>query len=396
MKTIFSVLMMLIASTVLAQTKVVVIPMSGDDIKPLKNVITVAKENGDFTDPVTALKAIGDTLPAAGETNPYLVVIAPGIYILSESLIMKDYVDIAGSGSKITRLVGSASSATPDPSVSALAVCMVNAKLSGVTLENVNPQNQYGFGMLLMDNCTASDIKVSVWRGLTVGGLYIAGSPTIRNVDVELVDGVNQVGIGVSDSSARISHTNILISGGQSSQAGMQIDISTGLALSDIDIKVETGNSSQRGISINESVISLTGVRIDLPDGPSNQTGVDLNNSSAEIQSSTVSINGAGGINRGIALTNISTARISGTQIDVKNIGGTSTGIWMDDDDSYARIGNSTISGLSQSIDAKSGDLSQETYISDSILTGSTAGDPLCSFTFDNTGTELSATGCNP
>ncbi len=87
------ILLLLAPLTVLAQTKVVVIPL-GDDAKPLKNVISVAKANGKFTDPVAAVNSISD----ASAANPYLVVIGPGVYTITQTLVMKPYVDIVGSG----------------------------------------------------------------------------------------------------------------------------------------------------------------------------------------------------------------------------------------------------------------------------------------------------------
>jgi len=86
---------------VVAQNKVVVIPMAGDDLKPLANIITVAKENGDFSDPIAAMNSITD----ASETNPYLVVIAPGDYDLGTGFIdIKSFVRLAGSGPQATIL----------------------------------------------------------------------------------------------------------------------------------------------------------------------------------------------------------------------------------------------------------------------------------------------------
>lgn len=83
----------------LAQTKVVVIPMSGDDLKPLQNVISVAKKNGDFTDPLAALNSITN----ASANNPYLVVVAPGVYDLGNAtLTLKPFVSLQGSGKDIT------------------------------------------------------------------------------------------------------------------------------------------------------------------------------------------------------------------------------------------------------------------------------------------------------
>ncbi len=52
------IILTLFATTASAHNKVVVIPMPGNGLKPLKNLVTVAKANGDYSDPVAALDAI--------------------------------------------------------------------------------------------------------------------------------------------------------------------------------------------------------------------------------------------------------------------------------------------------------------------------------------------------
>ncbi len=95
----FVALMVIAIGPAIAQTKVVVIPMSGDDLKPLQNVVSVAKQNGDFSSPIAALDSISD----ASASNPYLVVIAPGIYDLgNETLTLKPFVNVQGSGKDVT------------------------------------------------------------------------------------------------------------------------------------------------------------------------------------------------------------------------------------------------------------------------------------------------------
>ena len=42
----------------------------------------------------------------ASALNRYLVVIGPGVYTLSQPLVMKDYVSVAGSGQETTILSG--------------------------------------------------------------------------------------------------------------------------------------------------------------------------------------------------------------------------------------------------------------------------------------------------
>ena len=97
--------------TAQAHNKVVVIPMAGDDLQPLANIVTVAKANGDFSDPIAALNSIPTSGPKApSASNTYLIVIAPGTYLLASRLEMREYISIAGSGQQATTLNGSVSS----------------------------------------------------------------------------------------------------------------------------------------------------------------------------------------------------------------------------------------------------------------------------------------------
>ena len=67
------------------------------------NVIIVATSGGDYASPVDAMNSIAD----ASESNPYLVKIMPGVYnIGSNSVQMKPYVDIEGSGENVTKITG--------------------------------------------------------------------------------------------------------------------------------------------------------------------------------------------------------------------------------------------------------------------------------------------------
>jgi hypothetical protein len=98
--------------------------------RPLRNVITVAKGNGKFTDPVAALNPITD----ASATNPYLVVIGPGVYTVYDMLFMKPYVDIVGSGENMTKITGAISGQTLGTST--IVRGSNNSALSSLTVEN--------------------------------------------------------------------------------------------------------------------------------------------------------------------------------------------------------------------------------------------------------------------
>ena len=80
-----------------AHNRVVVVPLSGNDIEPLSNIVTVAKRNGDFSNPLAAMASITD----ASVSNPYLIVIAPGVYNLNGELVLQEFASIADSSKEI-------------------------------------------------------------------------------------------------------------------------------------------------------------------------------------------------------------------------------------------------------------------------------------------------------
>ena len=90
------------------------------------NVIVVARSGGDFTSVQKALNNITDSSP----TNRYLVWVAPGIY--TETVSMKQYVDIEGAGELVTKI---ASPGGPSPDYGTVTGAN-NAELRSLTVEN--------------------------------------------------------------------------------------------------------------------------------------------------------------------------------------------------------------------------------------------------------------------
>jgi len=130
-----ALLLCFIASSAVAHNNVVVIPMGGDS-QSLKQIIIVAKENGEFSDPVAALASIDD----ASSDKPYLVFIAPGVYTLDSQLKLKPYIDVVGSGQNVTRLTGTISSGSRDHSA-ALVTLKHHTLLANLSIENMGGSN---------------------------------------------------------------------------------------------------------------------------------------------------------------------------------------------------------------------------------------------------------------
>jgi hypothetical protein len=114
-----------------AQNSVVVIPMFGDDARPLKNIITVSAQNGDFTNPVDAMASITD----ASASNPYLIVIGPDEYHLDSPLSIKSFVSVTGSGRAATKLTG-AISTTSGSGTNSLVYLGSDTSLTDLSVEN--------------------------------------------------------------------------------------------------------------------------------------------------------------------------------------------------------------------------------------------------------------------
>lgn len=119
-----------LVSTAAAAERVVLAPPEPAK-KELAQIIAVTVEGGDFSDPVAAVDSIGD----AAADNPYLVMIGPGEYTLSRTLVMKPYVTVSGAGQEATVLTGAISTFSYD-AASAVVKGADNAILLDLTVRN--------------------------------------------------------------------------------------------------------------------------------------------------------------------------------------------------------------------------------------------------------------------
>ncbi len=157
------------------------------------NVIVVAKSDGDFTDPVSAMNSISD----ASEANPYLIKIMPGTYDLgyNSTIVVKDFVDIEGSGQTNTILRHSVA----DPrgnSPSLLAIYnATNVSVRNLSLETtvIDPETgQAQVIQTLNGSVRLSDISVRLFgasgTGYSVGIQSYATNLVMNNVEVYITE----------------------------------------------------------------------------------------------------------------------------------------------------------------------------------------------------------------
>lgn len=165
--------------------------------KKLMTVVTVSADGGDFIDPVAAVESITD----AAAAKPYLVMIGPGRYTISRTLVMKPYVTLAGSGREDTILSGAISTFSYGAS-SAIVSAADNATLKNMTIENTGG----GAVSIGLYNDGASpvveDVTVTASGGRYNYGIYneYSSAPVMTGVSATASGGSYSYGIFNSSS----------------------------------------------------------------------------------------------------------------------------------------------------------------------------------------------------
>ncbi len=392
-----------ITFAVAAQNKVVVIPLFGDDTKPIANVLVVAKQNGDFTSPVAALNSITD----ASKSNPYLVAIAPGEYQLgSAQIVLKPYVELVGSGRIVTRLIASRGSATDDASAAVIAAAD-NSSISNLSIENTRA-NTSSFGIYSEDaKVTIKNVSITMDNGpasgFHVGILNDTSEVEISHVDIDLSDGGQQIGIfSRNNSKVKIDHSTVESSAGSSFQYGI-LGSNSETIVNHTKLNVTGGASRQWGYSAGGTAsggtphLELNHVAISLSDGVSNdQLGLELAIQGASnttvIRNSNIIVDaGSAAFAAGISLLQAGHLEMSNTEIATSGASGASRGVTQNIG-TTSTIRASRIFGADSSIFLGGPSTPALAYVSDSFLEGGTnvgSGNFRCSFVFNGFGSQL-------
>jgi len=137
----------------------------GGNTTDIGTIIFVSPKPGDT--PVaagTALLNLVNGITDNSDTNPYLIKVGPGIYDLgTTSLQMKQYVDIEGSGEKMTKITGEVINGDWPPTNGTINGAS-NAELRFLTVENTGVGN---FNVALAN----SSASPSIVQGQSGSGL---------------------------------------------------------------------------------------------------------------------------------------------------------------------------------------------------------------------------------
>lgn len=356
------------SSLVTAHNNVVVIPLSGDDLKPLKNMITVSPANGDFADPVAAVNSIND----ATFENPYVVVIGPGLYELSQTLQMKAYVDIVGSGINTTILQGAFSGTSTSDLASTVVSGAPGASISDLAIVN-NGGPQAVSIAIAKPGGNVSNVRLEARNGNALYGLYgNSVSPKLEDLTVKISNGSgNQYGIYLNSSRSQIIGPNISISGGQSLDYGIYLNAGEFL-IDSADIRVQDG-AQQRGIFLNTGELVLGDSQLLISDATIRQEAI-YGNAAAKLQISNVNImmdprTGVPISQYGIYSNTSVETSASNVSIDITDSSGSEYGVFLNTSSGAGSFSNMRIRANTQGFRVST-IASNDTYISNSIVTG--------------------------
>jgi pectin methylesterase-like acyl-CoA thioesterase len=253
-------------------------PWSGISGKP-SNTLVVAKSGGDFNTITAALSSISD----ASEANRYLVKVMPGVY--TETVTMKQYVDIEGSGELTTKITYTGNVAilgtlrgannaemrfltveSTGGGGAAYAVAISNystsPRLTHITATASGAADNLGVyndtSSIVMTNVTA---KAS--GGTNSQGVFnVFSSPVMTNVSASGTGGTFARGVYISASSTVMTNVTASASGGTSVNIGVDISASSSLTMTNVIASASDGpNTKALNITASSLVIQNSTLR---------------------------------------------------------------------------------------------------------------------------------------
>jgi hypothetical protein len=222
--------------------------------KGYKNVVTVSQDGADFTSVQAALNSITDN----SATNKYLVWVGPGTY--TETVTMKQWVDIEGAGEKVTKITFTGTAgAAPELINTGTVVGASNAELRSLTVENTGGGNNYGVA-IFNSNTSPSLLNITATAsgaGGNFGIRNIGSSSSINNVTVTASGGSNNRGVFNIGSSPSMNNVTVTASGGYNDNTGMDNENNSSPSINNVTVTA-SGGSSNSDLGIFNGSSSLT------------------------------------------------------------------------------------------------------------------------------------------
>ncbi|MBL0225716.1 MAG: tail fiber domain-containing protein [Geobacteraceae bacterium] len=262
--------------------------------KKYAKVAVVAQSGGDYSDPATAMGDVATWCGTPSAANPCLLKIMPGVYTVTSAVAMQPYIDIEGSGEKVTKITSVLSSDLLQITVATLRGAD-NAELRSLTVENTGTGN-YTVAIL---NTSVSPSLLHVTAtalGSTSYGVYNVSFsfPTMTHVTARASGGGLSYGVYNSSSSPTMMNVTATAEGSGGS-FGVYNDTSLP-KMTNVTAKATGGLPG--GAGIYNSVSSPTMMNV-IAMGEPNNYGVYNTNSSPTMTD--VTATGIVGVSNGLS-----------------------------------------------------------------------------------------------
>lgn len=251
------------------------------------NVVVGAKSGGDYLEPMGAIASIDD----ATAEDPYLIKIMPGLYDLgSNTLAMKEFVDVEGSGENVTVITSSVYSnvSPPRPTVRTAN----NSEIRLVTIRNTSTGST---GYAIFSEGTSP--RLNHVTAIASGARY---ADTIMNYQASPV---------MIDVTAKAF--------GSETSVGVENQGSSSLTMTNVTVIAAQGTYNNKGMHHINSVAHVQGGSITGTGGIYETEGVYLDGSSLFISGTTISA-GSGASNWGIKGGSSSSVVIDRSTVDIE------------------------------------------------------------------------------
>ena len=304
--------------------------------KDYTKVVTVGSPGGNFTSPIKALASITD----ASAKKTVLVKVMPGTYDLgTESLQMKEYVDLEGAGSDKTMITSSNFNTDIDNCAVGTVIMAQNSSLRNVKIVNSaqDTSNEAFIVGIVFDNVTADTEGIRVQVG--ADGVYnspkygicssgSAGHATLKNVDIEVRNGnQGQSGAIALNRDGNITLLNSKLAAFTQEGNTHVIDCINGQSMvgvlkvdnSQITGVIKGSRGGNRGIDVRDCKAVIANTVVNLSGGNDN-IGVIASHQDVSIDSSKIYSPGKALVNDGESTFKISNSLLQGSIPNLPNL----------------------------------------------------------------------------
>jgi hypothetical protein len=350
--------------------------------KKYGKVAVVAQSGGDYTDPVSAISDLSTWCGTPSSTNPCLLKIMPGVYdIGSNSLQMKDFVDIEGSGldTKIKGNINSNISGVVKGARSEIRFLGVEqtgggSYAIGIYNNNVSPMISHvdiiasggSYNCAIYNTNTSSPTLTNVTA--TASGAESSmnvcikndnSSPDITNTTINASGGIISYGIdNANASSPTLKNVTATASGGSDDNYAIKSYDSSPI-MTNVTATASGGTNDNYAIYGYNSSPIMKNVIATATSAVGDSVGITNINSSENMTNVIATASGGGSFNAGIrnqscsiTLTNVIATASGGTEnYGLYNTGGT------------IRINHSVISGTTNTISSSGSNLIGNTQL---------------------------------